>query len=73
VNKIRGERTAGARISAEQISNLIDHGAVAEVNQWQVGLNVSEEAVFRNLADNYGRLPVKDVFEVTFTRDGYCR
>ena len=39
VNKIRGKRIAGARISAEQIANLIDHGAVAEVHQSKVGLN----------------------------------
>jgi hypothetical protein len=70
VNKIRGERIVGARISAEQIANLIEHGAVAEVHQSKVGLNAREAADFRRLPANYGRLPAKDVYRVTFTRDG---
>ena len=63
VNKIRGERIDGTRISAEQIANLIDYGAVAEVHQSRVGLNAREAAAF-------GRLPAKDVYRVRFTRDG---
>ncbi len=54
VRKIRGERIAGTKISAEQIANLIDYGAFAEVHQSTVGL----------------RLPAKDVYLVRFTRDG---
>jgi hypothetical protein len=70
VNKIRGERIDRARISAEQIANLIDHGAVAEVHQSRVRLNACEEVDFGRLPANYGRLPVKDVYRVRFTRDG---
>jgi hypothetical protein len=70
VNKIRGERIAGARISAEQIANLIDHGAVAEVRQSKIGLNDVEADAFGRLPANDGLLPTKDVYQVRFTRDG---
>ncbi len=64
VNEIRGERIVGARISAEQIANLIDHGAVAEVHQSTVALKGREKV-------DFGCLPVKDVYRVRFTRDGW--
>jgi hypothetical protein len=69
VNKIRGKRIAGARVSAEQIANLIDHGAVAEVHQSKVGLNAREADPLGRLPANYGLLPAKDVYWMTFTRD----
>jgi hypothetical protein len=70
VNKIRGERIAGARISAEQIANLIDHGAIAEVHQSKIGLNDVQADAFGRLPANAGLLPTKDVYQVRFTRDG---
>ena len=69
VNKIRGERIAGARISAKQIANYIDHGAGAEIHESTVGLNADEETAFRRQPANYGLLPAKEVPGVRFTHD----
>jgi hypothetical protein len=63
VNKIRGERIAGREISAEQIANLIDNGAVAEIHVAERGLHPGERAV------EYGGLTMP-VLLVRFIHDG---
>jgi hypothetical protein len=66
INKIRGGREADSEISAEQIANLLDHRAVAEVRAGTRGLHPGETS---DTDTERGELPAKHVYLVTFSSD----